>query len=117
MTSVIGKPTIHKLNLLHQATGIIAILVIMIFLLTGNIAGAEEKENDDKNASALTYEKLKVFSEILSLIESNYVESVGPDELIEGAIKGMVKALDPHSSYLPPKSYKNMLVDTSGKFG
>ena len=117
MTSVTGKPTIHKLNLLHKATGIIAILVIMIFLLTGNIAGAEEKENDDKNASAITYEKLKVFSEILSLIESNYVESVGPEELIEGAIKGMVKTLDPHSSYLPPKSYKNMLVDTSGKFG
>ncbi len=117
MTSVIGKPIIHKLNLLHKATRIIVALVIMIFLGTGSIAGADEKENDDKNSSLKTYEKLKVFSEILSLVESNYVDSVGSEALIEGAIKGMVKALDPHSSYLPPKSYKNMLVDTSGKFG
>jgi len=100
-----------------MATRIIAVLVILVFLGTAGIAGAQEKENDDKNPSTKTYEKLKVFSEILSLVESNYVESVGSDVLIEGAIKGMVKALDPHSSYLPPKSYKNMLVDTSGKFG
>ncbi len=88
-----------------------------IFLGTGSIAGAQEDEAAGKKSATITYEKLKVFSEILSLVESNYVESVGSDDLIEGAIKGMVKALDPHSSYLPPKSYKNMLVDTSGKFG
>ena len=117
LTSVISKPTLEKENLLHKATKIIAVLVIMIFLGTGSTAVAQEDATADKNNSAITYEKLKVFSEILSLIESNYVESVGSDALIEGAIKGMVKALDPHSSYLPPKSYKNMLVDTSGKFG
>jgi carboxyl-terminal processing protease len=64
-----------------------------------------------------TYNKLKVFSEILSLIESNYVETVGSDTMIDGAIKGMVKALDPHTSYLPPISYKEMQVQTTGKFG
>ena len=117
LTYVTGKPTIHKLNLLPKATRIIAVLVMMIFLATAGIAGAEKKENGDEDSTLKTYEKLKVFSEILSLVESNYVEGVGSDVLIEGAIKGMVKALDPHSSYLPPKSYKNMLVDTSGKFG
>ena len=115
---MIGKQIIYKLNLLHKVTRFIAILVAMIFLGTGSIAGAEEeKENDAKSHSLKTYEKLKVFTEILSLVESNYVESVGSEVLIEGAIKGMVKALDPHSSYMPPKSYENMLVDTSGKFG
>ena len=64
-----------------------------------------------------TYNKLKVFSEILSLIESNYVEPVGSDTMVDGAIKGMVKALDPHTSYLPPVSYKEMQVQTTGKFG
>lgn len=117
MTSVLTKPIIDKLNLSYKATRIIAILVMMIFLGTGSIAGAQEDEAGGKRSATITYEKLKVFSEILSLVESNYVESVGSDDLIEGAIKGMVKALDPHSSYLPPKSYKNMLVDTSGKFG
>jgi carboxyl-terminal processing protease len=64
-----------------------------------------------------TYKKLKVFSEILSLIESNYVESVESEAMIDGAIKGMVKALDPHTSYLPPVNYKEMQVETTGKFG
>tara|TARA_B100001142_G_scaffold284920_1_gene298883 strand:- start:83 stop:1450 length:1368 start_codon:yes stop_codon:yes gene_type:complete len=64
-----------------------------------------------------TYNKLKVFSEILSLIESNYVEPLASDTMVDGAIKGMVKALDPHTSYLPPVSYKEMQVQTTGKFG
>ena len=64
-----------------------------------------------------TYKKLKVFSEILSLIESDYVESVESEVMIDGAIKGMVKALDPHTSYLPPVNYKEMQVETTGKFG
>ncbi len=64
-----------------------------------------------------TYNKLKVFSEVLSLIESNYVESVGSDTIVDGAIRGMAKALDPHTSYLPPDSYKEMQVETTGKFG
>jgi carboxyl-terminal processing protease len=63
------------------------------------------------------YNKLKVFSEVLSLIESNYVEPVEKDSMIEGAISGMVKSLDPHTSYMPPVSYKEMQVETTGKFG
>ena len=62
-------------------------------------------------------ENPKAFSEILSLIESNYVESVESNAMIDGAIKGMVKSLDPHTSYMPPASYKQMQVETTGKFG
>jgi len=72
---------------------------------------------NQKNNSADTYEKLKVFSEIISLLESSYVEPIQSEELIDGAIKGMLKSLDPHTSYLNPKSYKDMRVETSGKFG
>jgi carboxyl-terminal processing protease len=114
---VIDKPIINKISLLHQVAKIVVIFALMILPGIGSIAVAEEDEADAKKSSSRTYEKLKAFSEILSLVESNYVESVESDALIDGAIKGMVKALDPHSSYLPPKSYKNMLVDTSGKFG
>jgi carboxyl-terminal processing protease len=64
-----------------------------------------------------TYEKLKVFSEIISLLESSYVEPIESEELIDGAIRGMLKSLDPHTTYLNPKSYKDMRVETSGKFG
>ena len=93
-------------------------ILVFIFLLLplpsalGQETGAGEASNSEN-----TYEKLKVFSEILSLLESNYVEKVNSDELVEGAIRGLLKTLDPHTSYLPPASYKQMQVETSGKFG
>lgn len=72
---------------------------------------------EQEKAKQDAYNKLKVFSEVLSLIESNYVEPVQKDSMIEGAISGMVKSLDPHTSYMPPVSYKEMQVETTGKFG
>jgi carboxyl-terminal processing protease len=117
LTSVIDKSSNIKARVFSRVMKVIFVFTIMTLLGVGGTAGAEENDKDSKKISTRTYEKLKAFSEILSLVESNYVESVDSDDLIDGAIKGMVKALDPHSSYLPPKSYKNMLVDTSGKFG
>jgi carboxyl-terminal processing protease len=106
-----------KLSLVNNAikTGICRVLVVLVFMgLTVQILGAEESATEPKPD---TYNKLKVFSEILSLIESNYVEPVGNETMIDGAIRGMVKSLDPHTSYLPPVSYKEMQVETTGKFG
>lgn len=64
-----------------------------------------------------TYENLKIFTEVLSLIQKNYVEEVSPKELVRGAIKGMLNSLDPHSSYMTPETYKEMQVETKGEFG
>ncbi|MFV1951073.1 MAG: S41 family peptidase [Nitrospinota bacterium] len=64
-----------------------------------------------------TYEKLSVFAEVLEKIENLYVEDIEPEELIRGAIKGMLKTLDPHSSFLPPDYYREMQIDTEGEFG
>ncbi len=89
-------------------------VILILGLLSMQTVYAEESLEEPKQD---TYNRLKVFSEILSLIESNYVEPVGNDTMIDGAIKGMVKALDPHTSYLPPVSYKEMQVETTGKFG
>jgi carboxyl-terminal processing protease len=80
-------------------------------------AQVDAKETGLSGEGENTYERLKVFSEILSLIESSYVEPVESKALIEGAIRGMVKALDPHTSYLPPEAFREMQVETSGKFG
>jgi len=77
-----------------------------------------EAQDLDKSSSAdNNYDNLKTFSEVLSLIESTYVEKVSSEKIIEGAIHGLVKTLDPHSSYLPPEAYQEMKVQTSGKFG
>jgi carboxyl-terminal processing protease len=64
-----------------------------------------------------SYERLKVFTEVLSLIQANYVDETKPRDLIYGGIKGMLETLDPHSSFMPPDIFKEMQVETQGSFG
>ena len=64
-----------------------------------------------------TYRSLKVFNEALDMVEKNYVEKVDPKTLIQEAINGMMKSLDPHSSYLSTEMYKELQSDTKGSFG
>jgi carboxyl-terminal processing protease len=63
------------------------------------------------------YEKLKVFSDVLTIIQKNYVEDSNPEDLIYGAINGMLRTLDPHSSFMRPDFYKELQVETKGSFG
>ncbi len=64
-----------------------------------------------------TYEELSVFSNVLHLIQGNYVEEVEVKDLVQGAIRGMLRTLDPHSSFMTPDMYKEMQIDTRGEFG
>ena len=64
-----------------------------------------------------SYDELKVFAEVLSLVQKNYVEETKTKDLVYGAIKGMLTTLDPHTSFMPPEVYKEMQVDTKGEFG
>ena len=68
-------------------------------------------ENDEM------YEKLKVFSDVLTIIQKNYVEDSNAEDLIYGAINGMLRTLDPHSSFMRPDFYKELQVETKGSFG
>jgi carboxyl-terminal processing protease len=63
-----------------------------------------------------TYEGLKVFSDVIDLVEKTYVDPVDPKKLIENAIQGMVSSLDPHSSLLTPEAFKELQIDTQGEF-
>lgn len=67
--------------------------------------------------AAPNFEYLDLFTKVLHFVQSNYVEEADTKKLIEGAIKGMLATLDPHTVYLPPEQFKEMQVDTSGKFG
>jgi carboxyl-terminal processing protease len=69
------------------------------------------------SAETETFEDLKVFSEVLSVLQKDYVEPVKSKDLIYGAIKGMVNTLDAHSAFMPPDVYKEVQVDTRGEFG
>ena len=64
-----------------------------------------------------TYRQLKLFGDVFERVRADYVEEVSDEELIESAIRGMLAALDPHSSYLDEKSFGDMQVQTRGEFG
>jgi carboxyl-terminal processing protease len=63
------------------------------------------------------YESLEAFTNILSIVKKNYVEDVDTKNLVNGAINGMLNSLDPHSAYLTPDLYKDLQMDTQGRFG
>jgi carboxyl-terminal processing protease len=67
----------------------------------------------DKNV----YKDIKTFNEVFDMIKKNYVDEVNPTTLMQGAINGMVKSLDPHSLFMTPDLYKELEVETQGHFG
>lgn len=63
------------------------------------------------------YTELQSFAKILNLIQQYYVDSVDTKKLVNGAIKGMLKELDPHTNYMPPEIFKDFESETAGEFG
>ncbi|CUQ68219.1 Carboxy-terminal-processing protease [Candidatus Nitrospira inopinata] len=88
--------------------------MIAIALLGGILIG---KGWERTGYASETYEELKTFSEVLNQIQRHYVDETKPKELIQGAIRGMLATLDPHSAYMTPEMYKEMQVETKGEFG
>ena len=89
--------------------------VVGVFL-AGFIVGDLSTSRHAAQAT-VAYSKLKIFGDVLSIIQSSYVEEVNMDNLVKGAINGMVETLDPHSSYLTPEMLKQVEVETKGIFG
>jgi carboxyl-terminal processing protease len=95
---------------MKKAFVISSLLVVLTLSLGGTVAS---KVTD----TGATYEQLRLFTEVLSIVQNQYVDEVAPKELIYSAIKGTLRGLDPHSSFLDPESYREMQVETSGSFG
>ncbi|MDP3029573.1 MAG: S41 family peptidase [Deltaproteobacteria bacterium] len=89
--------------------GVSFVLIVALFtcLYNGLMASAATKE---------TYERLKLFADVLDIVEKNYVEEVKTGDVIYGAIKGMLETLDPHSSFMIPDDFKELQVETKGIF-
>src|SRR5437867_1534786 len=64
-----------------------------------------------------TYRQLNLFGEVFERVRADYVEEVTDEQLVESAINGMLSSLDPHSSYLNQKNFRDMQVQTRGEFG
>mgnify|MGYP001265313297 FL=1 len=63
------------------------------------------------------YEKIDLFSEVLSKIDKEYVEEINQSEVMDAAINGVLQSLDPYSAYMSPKMFDDMQTETSGQFG
>jgi carboxyl-terminal processing protease len=94
-------------------TAVLGLFAILAVLFSGGRA-VTRVDAVGKDAS---YENLQIFTNILAIVQKNYVEDVTTEQLIEGAINGMLTSLDPHSAYLTPDLYKELQVDTKGTFG
>src|SRR3954454_13023059 len=70
-----------------------------------------------KAAAADTYKQLNLFGDVFERVRADYVEKPEDSKLVESAINGMLTSLDPHSSYMDGKSYRDMQVQTRGEFG
>jgi carboxyl-terminal processing protease len=89
------------------------VLAALVLLLTGwsSLKAKTGEENPD------VYQYLRLFSDVLNIVQDNYVEKVDLKKLMYGAVSGMLRELDPHSSFLKPEEYKELQVETKGKFG
>src|SRR5437899_2488124 len=68
-------------------------------------------------ATADTYRQLSLFGDVFERVRTDYVEKPDDSKLLEWAINGMLAGLDPHSSYMDPKSLRDMQIQATGKFG
>jgi carboxyl-terminal processing protease len=96
---------------MKKLTLLLVVAALGGFLIGGGVYGIRAA------ASGEPYESLKVFTDVLHIIQKDYVKPVKTKKLIYSAIEGMLSSLDPHSSFMTPKMYKEMQVETKGSFG
>jgi len=90
------------------------IFLFIVFVAIGTRLGFSE--NKKKNSDQL-YKQVEIFSNTLAIIQKEYVSEIKIQDLIYGALKGMLAALDAHSQFMDADTYAELKVDTQGKFG
>src|SRR6266481_1922616 len=94
-----------RLGLIAAAAG-----AVFLFTLHQDVGAASSNTSD-------SYKQLDLFGDVLEIVRNGYADEVKDDQLVEGAINGMLTALDPHSNYLNSKNFNDMKVQTRGEFG
>jgi len=89
---------------------VIMVAALVVWMLSTGFQHANSAGKDD------LYDQLKIFSDVIELIQKDYVDEVESKDLIQKAIQGMLQGLDPHSSLLPPDAFEDLQIDTKGKF-
>jgi carboxyl-terminal processing protease len=104
-----------KLRMVKRFIGptiIVGILITVLF--AGPFVGTDQRVSAVVNED---YEKIRIFTEVIGIVQENYTEEVDAGELINGAVKGMLRGLDPHSAFMTKDEYAELQVDTKGAFG
>ena len=102
------------------ATRYILVLILGMFVgaaIILDMGVLAEREGSKDTLAPLPLDELRTFTEVFSRIKADYVEPVSDKKLLEDAVQGMLSGLDPHSAYLDANSFKDMRVETEGKFG
>ncbi|MEK9671124.1 MAG: S41 family peptidase [Rhodospirillaceae bacterium] len=109
-----------KHSFLMRLTMVTGAMLVAALAFTGAPppAAAEDKKDAKRTQnSEETYRLLNLFGDVFERIRAQYVDEPTDEQMVEAAIAGMLKALDPHSSYMNQQSYKEMQVNTRGEFG
>src|SRR5215467_15104513 len=83
-----------------KAAILVTSFALLLFMVVGGLGGVRASSNDG------AYRQLQVYSEVLSRVNSEYVEDPNIPKVTDGALHGLLEALDPNSSYLSPEAYK-----------
>ena len=89
---------------------VIMVAAVVVWMMSTGFQRANSANKED------LYEGLKLLSDVIELIQKEYVDEVDAKDLIHKAIQGMAQGLDPHSSLLPPDAFEDLQIDTKGKF-
>lgn len=101
---------------MRKRFSILLIIVVVVSSLMGGILRGEVAAKSAAASTTSPNEFLTNFTEALDVIQKTYVDKVGPDKLVFSAVKGMLRALDPHSSFFDPKEFMRLREDQHSKY-
>ncbi|MFH1238989.1 MAG: PDZ domain-containing protein [bacterium] len=103
----------------NKITWIIVLAVtlgVSLFTIENRFVNNLQAAPENSAAGSNIYQELKLFTDVLSLIQKHYVQEVDSKKLIYGALNGMTKSLDPYSEFMEPDLYKEVKIETTGEF-
>ena len=101
----------------HLIHGILfGVLAVNVFYGAVLYSSAQEESKDERDSA---YKSMEVFTQVMERVRSDYVDEdkVSYDDLIQGALEGMLNSLDPHSDFMTEDAFKALKTDTQGSFG
>ena len=92
-------------------------IILTLLLISSGLVISRTELRFNQAVAQERYSELQIFSKVLNLVQQYYVEPVDTKRLVYGAIKGMLKELDPHTNFMAPDLFKDFESETSGEFG